>query len=325
MFKKGEIIKSQSFKTTQDLASFGSPVAAAHSWSKEGWDCYFNLALHREPPPLAKRGGENLASVSCFAHLDIDTERGHQDSGLCPDIDAALEILNNWVPPTITVLTGGGIHAYWRFKSPWIIDSDASRASCKQFHKRFQAVFREADVNPHGYRIDETYDLARVLRLPGTFNWKSGEPRPVRIHEMNPRFEYLISDLQALLPAMCPDVPHSSFLCIAEGGKKGFSLSDGLKNHNGLKNQNQNSPARARNLRKARRYVANFEPGISGTARGRHKYGLICVLKMIGDPFYLTNDEALQVLRSWAATCVPVFEDKNLLDMMESCRKKYSL
>jgi len=316
VFKNDRVIKASSFPITRDPLSFRAPIAAAHSWAKEGWNIYFNCALHREPPPLGKRGEERLASASCFAHLDIDVGHdGHLESGLCPDIDSALEIINNWIPPTVIVLTGGGVHAYWRFKEPWIIGSEESRAACKLFHRRFQAVFRDVDVNPKGYKIDETHSLAQILRIPGTFNRKSEVPRPVKIHEIGSS-EYSISTLEALLPEhVVPVMPLSLLPWVAVGVEDGFSHPERIRS-------DLTKSERTRLLQKARRYAEKLEPGITGTALGRHYYGFRCVLKMIGSPFYLNDDDAVKVLRTWAATCVPVFKEDDLREMMESCRKK---
>ncbi len=81
-------------------------------------------------------------------------------------VDAALDrVDNSGVPyPSIVVSSGYGVHLYWLLTSPVAMATEAER-------KGFEAVCRGV-----GQRIggDHTHDLARVMRLPGTWNCKRG-------------------------------------------------------------------------------------------------------------------------------------------------------
>lgn len=72
--------------------------------------------------------------------------------------------------PSIIVLTGGGIHAYWLSHRPLTVDE------WKPFANGLKAAaLRE------GLKLDAacTADVVRVLRIPGTFNQKYNPPKEV--------------------------------------------------------------------------------------------------------------------------------------------------
>jgi len=47
---------------------------------------------------------------------------------------------------------------------------------------------------------DHVQDAPRVLRLPGTRNWKRGEPVPCRLLRFKQEYRYRLEDFQALMP-----------------------------------------------------------------------------------------------------------------------------
>ena len=62
---------------------------------------------------------------------------------------------------------------------------------------RLQATI-QAVAKLHGWDVDSTFDLARVLRLPGTYNRKvPDDPKPVEIIEAHEDRRYNPSDLRA--------------------------------------------------------------------------------------------------------------------------------
>lgn len=95
-------------------------------------------------------------------------------------------------PPTITVSSGRGVHVYWLFREPWDITDERARAA--QLSEGFQSTIRQAAAT-RGWKLDSTHDLARILRLPGSKNYKTDPPSPVAvISEDGPR--YNIDDLE---------------------------------------------------------------------------------------------------------------------------------
>jgi len=114
------------------------------------------------------------------------------------------------VDPTIVVSSGAGIHCYWCFKEPLEI-TDATRQQAQLLLTGFQSTIRNAAA-AKGWKLDSTHDLARILRLPGTLNYKSDPPRPVTIisHD-GPR--YNLDDLEqfAAEPTQAPDKRPTKF------------------------------------------------------------------------------------------------------------------
>lgn len=66
-------------------------------------------------------------------------------------------------PPSILVDSGGGYHLYWLFVEPWIMGGDNDR----EHAKRLQAAWVAYAGGDKAVK-----DLARVLRVPGTHNYK---------------------------------------------------------------------------------------------------------------------------------------------------------
>ncbi len=129
-------------------------------------------------PAAAVRGSAKSAAVLPGVWIDVDVRGDHHKSAdLPPDLETATGLLAAVPhPPSVLVASGGGLHAYWLLDEAWILDSEAARAEAASLSRRLQwAVRRRA--RDHDWKIDNTADLARVLRLPGTLNHKrSGVP-----------------------------------------------------------------------------------------------------------------------------------------------------
>lgn len=85
--------------------------------------------------------------------------------------------------------SGGGVHAYWP------LDDDAEIADWKPVVASLKNVAAE-----HHFPMDATVtsDAARVLRMPGTHNFKYDPPRPVRLVKQGTTFA--LADIAAMLP-----------------------------------------------------------------------------------------------------------------------------
>lgn len=137
------------------------PVSEADKLIKagQGKNKYFRLCPMRRKP-TAGRGKAHESILMPGFWLDIDT--GFRDNGkhYFPTIDDAWK----WVDDTLrhwywaVINSGGGLHVYFKFDEPEEPDHEASM--------RFQHWM--ASICP--YDIDITGDLARVLRVPGSFN-----------------------------------------------------------------------------------------------------------------------------------------------------------
>lgn len=81
---------------------------------------------------------------------------------------------------SLLVDSGGGYHAYMLFKEMWLLDTAEEHHQAALLLRRFQRTI-QARAAEHGWKVDGTADLARVLRPVGTLNHKSGTPQPVTL------------------------------------------------------------------------------------------------------------------------------------------------
>lgn len=168
---------------------------AIEEMAGSGENVYYAMAAYRQGFHTNAEGKKvlrvrpNVAAVKAL-WLDIDFK------GAYPDAKTAVLALRAFsqataVPgPSILVGSGNGLHAYWPLTEPVTVDrwqrlADALKAACLE-------IGLEADHKCTG-------DAARVLRPPGTFNYKDpANPKPVKIlYTSGKLFDY--EDLDAAL------------------------------------------------------------------------------------------------------------------------------
>lgn len=144
------------------------------------------------------RGRKDTAQHLSFLWLDVDYgETGHEKKNLPPTKEAALELIRRigrklGMKPSWIIHTGHGFHVYWIFVEPLSLENDEERASATALTKAFElfaaGVATELGIEQTGspYELDAVHDLARILRIPGTFNCKDPKnPLPVYFEEKN--------------------------------------------------------------------------------------------------------------------------------------------
>jgi DNA-binding CsgD family transcriptional regulator len=132
----------------------------------------------------------HIAAVNClFAEFDA------KDYG---DLAATLTHIDTLDPaPSVVIASGGGYHCYWLLREPWLLPDEAARQRAAQVQAAWVArVGGDAGAK----------DLARVLRVPGTRNYKYDPARRVEYERCDLDRAYALADLLALLP----DEPHDS-------------------------------------------------------------------------------------------------------------------
>lgn len=189
-------------KRTTWCSSIPDAVKAVEMLDKKT-DVYFGVALQdrdraraiakeKRNDPDSTRGYSNTTVAIGGVWVDIDIAcDGHAKPGLPTSIVAVLAELDKLpLKPTFVFVTGGGVHAWWLFKEPWILGSDDERMRATTLLAGWQAFLRKTT----GWTIDATHDLARVLRLPGTRNHKRGVTVEVAVNE--PARRYSPSDFE---------------------------------------------------------------------------------------------------------------------------------
>lgn len=152
------------------------------------------------------RATNDLTAGLLALAVDIDIRSDiHDTKPYPPDLESARRIYQS-VPlaPTMIVHTGNGLHAWWCLAEPWLIEDGADpaveRAAMAELARSWSSTLRFHGDRMGQWKIDSTFDLARVLRMPGTLNVKSGvEPKPVVLEFLDPSLRYEPSDFEAAL------------------------------------------------------------------------------------------------------------------------------
>lgn len=152
-------------------------AAKAVELSDKGFDLWHSVNPVNVKPSDVKRGDENVVSyqTACIVDIDIASD-AHKQSDLAPSFDVAKSYLP--FQPSILINSSYGLHAYYVFDSPIAI-TDENREQIKQRNKLLLDVVRSRS---NGKKIDGVGDLPRILRTPGTFNYKLGKDNPPLCH-----------------------------------------------------------------------------------------------------------------------------------------------
>ena len=144
----------------------------------KGTGCYFGVH------PRDKRDGTAAAVsvVTClYADLDYkDFPKGKRE------IEGIFDALTDkGLPPTTIIKTGNGFHAYWLLEEAKPADDSYS-----QLLKDFQSIIRS----------DPVHDLPRIMRTPGTQNYKDPKnPKTCKIISADYSRRYSLADFETFI------------------------------------------------------------------------------------------------------------------------------
>ena len=157
-------VVKQSFQETIEAVD-----AVGGTMDSSGVDAYFALASYKDD---SARTVDNAAFLRAF-FLDLDCGMGKPYA----DQPAAAQALSVFIsdtglPSPMVVNSGGGLHVYWPLTADvpaadWVPHAKSLKRLCAQ----------------HNLHADPavTADAARILRTPGTHNFKAGQSRAVQI------------------------------------------------------------------------------------------------------------------------------------------------
>ena len=91
--------------------------------------------------------------------------------------------------PSFVVLSGGGVHLYFPLEEPFEIDTEVDRLYIRELLRAI-AKFWGGDL--------AATDLARILRVPGSLNYKYEPPRPVKLFVKNREARFNLPDFEFL-------------------------------------------------------------------------------------------------------------------------------
>ena len=145
--------------------------------------------------PTHRCTSDEIASL-CAVWTDLDLKgEAHKGKALPGTVEDALSVLPQDMPPTITVATGNGAHAWWVFKEPLTFETEEDRRHTVEVLNRWHTMIR-LRCKARGWVYERLSDLARVARVPGTSNMKDpAKPKPVTALASTDR-TYSLSDFQ---------------------------------------------------------------------------------------------------------------------------------
>jgi len=183
-------------KTHKYYATIEELCHTADDFCNDGYDAYFALGTFIEAGNRRQGNVEQLRSI----FIDIDYGPHHGGETQYDTLEEAVSALRSFckefsMPQPYIVSTGGGVHAYWPLAKP--IDKE-------EWHP-IAVALKDRCVG-YGLGIDTpcTIDSARILRVPGTYNFKTGEKREVKIlrAETTPHPAEFYKDLLGVIPSL---------------------------------------------------------------------------------------------------------------------------
>lgn len=180
-------VRQAFFSTIDDVE------AAGQGYVSQGIDGYFALASFNDE--AGGRTADNAVFLRSF-FLDLDCGAGKPYA----DQPAAAVALNVFLaatslPAPTVVNSGGGLHVYWPLTEDVPADVWATHARSLKRLCTEQNLHADPAV---------TADRARILRIPGTMNFKNGQARPVQIIKLGQPTD--LKSFVSLLPAPAVDL-----------------------------------------------------------------------------------------------------------------------
>jgi hypothetical protein len=168
-------------KTAYFPATDLSAAAGYAEKLRDTHDVYFGVGLRRENKGAFVRGSNEDVSMIPALWSDIDIAGpAYKETALPATADDAIAFLDSLpLKPSLVVNSGNGLHVYWLFAEPLGIATDAHRNNIADGSPAGRALqgwqaYINAAAKERGWKLDNTSDLSRVLRLPGSVNHKNG-------------------------------------------------------------------------------------------------------------------------------------------------------
>lgn len=154
-------------------------------------DVWFGVATRTERLTTGRGGAEHCDLIPGL-WLDVDIAGpGHLGGHpLPPDEPAALELINDFpIPPSAIIRSGGGLQPWWLLNEP------RPAAELRQILAAWGATW-DRHAAARGWHLDNVYDVARIMRLPGTWNRKTDTPIPVETLHLSIDRRFGLDDLE---------------------------------------------------------------------------------------------------------------------------------
>lgn len=205
-------------------------------------DWYVSVSLASRNYGQNKRAPARESAGLAGLWADIDVVGGPENKkNAAPTLEAAAELANSLLEPTLTLTSGYGLQAWWLFEEgPWVFGTDEEREQAIRMAAGWIGTLR-AKATERGYGIDATQDLARLMRVPDTVNGKGGHKAPVTgwpdpIREQDgPRYQ--LEQLAAIAAEHAPRAAQKTLLSTVD-----VAVGDGRINQIKFEAMIENSP-----------------------------------------------------------------------------------
>lgn len=149
-------------------------------------DIYHGWCLMKAQPAVG-RGKSQDAWFSPGIMFDADLFSSepniHSQSCLPNNLGEVMDWLveANFPVPTQIRSSGNGLYLDWLHEGGKILQNEEQWREYSAAVKVFHLALRTSALDRRGWKFDATHDLARVTRMPGTFNHKTNPPKLVEV------------------------------------------------------------------------------------------------------------------------------------------------
>jgi len=175
-----QIIPKNGYVETFYFGDIDEAVNKSHELCEAGVDVYFGV----NPRIGGKGGKENVQWLTTF-HADVDYGvEGHKKKSGHKDREDTQQAINDFqYRPTVLVHSGGGFHCYWILNDPVNVPDKNVTNDLELINKTLIQKL-DGDVG--------TQNINRILRVPGTYNFKDPEnPKKVLVIFNNgPKYDF---------------------------------------------------------------------------------------------------------------------------------------
>jgi hypothetical protein len=154
--------------------------------SSQSSDIYFGWCLF-EQPPAHGRGRGDAAFFSPGIMFDADIRSADPNVHSQTALPASRDEVFDWLAasdlpePSQIRSSGNGLYLDWLHDEPVFLRDSDTRNAYAQKVRDFHAHVRASAKALRGWKFDTTHDLARVTRMPGTWNHKTTPAKPVEV------------------------------------------------------------------------------------------------------------------------------------------------
>lgn len=168
----------QVFSISTDMPKLLEYVQRLHDADAKG--IYLRVSTIGRALEQGERGSvaDSVSLPGFWADIDI-AGPGHKTTKPLPpnEVEAQRIIAEAGLPsPTLWVHSGGGLYPWWLFAEPVPLVNETVVNAIQDVSTRWQDVIVAA-AERLGYSYGGVGDLARVMRIPGTVNRKTDEPK----------------------------------------------------------------------------------------------------------------------------------------------------